>query len=222
MRRYRAGVRLITVRHGESTWNAAGRWQGQSDPALSELGRSQVQVLAARLATQRIDAVVSSDLARAVETARAIADAHGLDVELRPDLRERDVGTWTGLTRDEIVERFPDEWAAYRDHLDPALGGGETARELHMRISAALREILAPTRGPDATVVVVAHGGTVRAFAYATLGLVPARGRPMVISAPANTAISEIGSDGRGLRLHSYNDTAHLYGVGEAATALDA
>lgn len=217
-------MHLIAVRHGESTWNAEARWQGQADPELSELGRRQARAVGARLAVTKVDAVVSSDLTRAAETARAVAEPHGLDVVLRPDLRERDVGEWTGLTRSEIVERHPDQWAAYRRHLDPPLGGGETTRDLHARIGAALDAILDedPGAGSDAVVVVVGHGGTVRAIAYSALGLTPEPGRPMALLAPGNTAIAEIGYDSRGLRLRSYNDTAHLYGVGATETALDA
>lgn len=216
-------MRLLAVRHGESTWNAAGRWQGQADPGLSDLGVQQARALGRRLADVGVDAVISSDLARALETARAVAAPHGLDVVVRKDLRERDVGAWTGLTRNEIVERYPEAWAAYREHLDPPLGGGETTRELHARIAAALDDIVTAA-GPrsSTTTVVVGHGGTVRALAYATLGLEVEPGRRMALAAPANTALSEIGCDARGMRLHSYNDSAHLFDVGSHATALDA
>lgn len=216
-------MRLLAVRHGESTWNAAGRWQGQADPGLSELGLLQARALGRRLAAVDVDTVFSSDLARALETARAIAAPHGLDVVVRSDLRERDVGVWTGLTHEEIVVRFPETWAAYLDHLDPRLAGGETTRDLHARIAAAFEAIVASvgTR-TRTTAVVVGHGGTVRAMAYAALGLAVEPGRPMAVAAPGNTALSEIGCDARGMRLHSYNDTAHLFGVGARPTALDA
>lgn len=217
-----SAMRLLAVRHGESTWNAMGRWQGQADPDLSELGARQAFALGRRLAGADLAAVISSDLGRALQTARAIAGPHGLEVEVRPDLRERDVGTWTGLTRAEIVARHPDAWAQYRAHQDPAIGGGETNRDLHARIAAALEAIVvAADPLSESTTVVVGHGGTVRAMAYATLGLTLEPGRPMALTAPANTAVSEIGCDRRGMRLHSYNDTAHLLDVGSHATALD-
>lgn len=216
-------MRLIAVRHGESTWNASGRWQGQADPGLSELGLSQARALGRRLATIGIDVVISSDLARAVQTARAVAAPYGLEVVVRADLRERAVGAWTGLTHDEIVARYPETWAAYREHLDPVVEHGETTRELHARIAAALDDIVASMGPPrNTTAVVVGHGGTVRAMAYATLGLVVEPGRPMALAPPGNTAVSEIGADTRGMRMHSYNDTAHLFGVGARPTALDA
>jgi probable phosphoglycerate mutase len=98
--------RLLLVRHGQSEWNAAGRWQGQADPPLTELGRRQARAAARSLG--RVDAVFSSDLRRARETADVIADSIGVGpVVADPGLRERDAGEWSGLTRDEIHERYP-------------------------------------------------------------------------------------------------------------------
>lgn len=215
-------MRLIAVRHGESTWNATGRWQGVADPDLSERGQAQAAAVAARLATIEIDAVVSSDLARALQTAAAIATPHSLEVEVRAGLRERDVGAWTGLTRAEIEERFPQQWRAYRSHLDPPIGGGESASALHRRVGTALRATVADagSRG-HSTTVIVAHGGPVRAIAYAALRLGVGVGVPLAISAPGNAALSTVVVDSRGMRLHSYNDTTHLVDVGADPTALD-
>src|ERR687894_225034 len=101
-------ARLLLVRHGESTWNARGRWQGWADPPLTDLGRAQAE--AAGPAAAPVDAVVSSDLQRARATAELMAVALGLDpaaVHVEPDVRERDVGDFTGLTRAEIEERWP-------------------------------------------------------------------------------------------------------------------
>src|SRR5918995_495099 len=99
-------ARLLLVRHGESTWNAQGRWQGWADPPLSDIGRAQAE--SAAPAAAPVDAVVSSDLERARTTAElmaAVLDAGAVRVE--PGLRERDVGDFTGLTRAEIEERWP-------------------------------------------------------------------------------------------------------------------
>lgn len=215
-------MRLITVRHGESTWNASGRWQGTADPGLSELGHRQAAAVAARLADVAVDAVVASDLVRAGQTADAIARVHDLDVEVRTGLRERDVGKWTGLSRAQIEESFPRQWAEYRRHLDPPIGGGETAAALHARVGATLDEIVSDARSRGhGVIVIVAHGGPVRAIAYAALRIGVEAGLPMALAAPANTAIGEVHLDGRGLRLHSYNDAAHLVDVGANRTALD-
>lgn len=215
-------MRLIAVRHGESTWNAIGRWQGSADPSLSDLGRDQAGAVATRLESVAVDAVVSSDLERALQTAAAIADRHGLDVEVRAGLRERDVGDWTGLTRAQIEERFPRQWSEYCSHLDPPIGGGETTVAMHARVGTTLHEIVSEARSHGrGTVVIVAHGGPVRAVAYAALRIHVEAGLPMALAAPANAALGEIHVDGRGMRLHSYNDSGHLIDVGANPTALD-
>src|SRR3989442_14475718 len=98
--------RVLLVRHGQSEWNAQGRWQGQADPPLSDLGRAQARAAARSLGS--VDAVYASDLQRAAETAVIIAEQLGIGpVILDADLRERDAGDWSGLTREEIHERYP-------------------------------------------------------------------------------------------------------------------
>jgi probable phosphoglycerate mutase len=99
-------VRILLVRHGQSEWNALGRWQGQADPPLSDLGRRQAAAAAKALGT--VDAVFASDLVRAADTAAIIAGELGVGpVVIDPALRERDAGEWSGLTRAEIDERYP-------------------------------------------------------------------------------------------------------------------
>jgi len=102
---------IYLARHGESDWNVERRWQGHADRPLTDRGRGQAQDLAARLARVHLDAVYSSDLRRAWETAEAVASAKGLDVIRLPELREVDVGSWSGLTRDECEARFPEAFA---------------------------------------------------------------------------------------------------------------
>jgi probable phosphoglycerate mutase len=218
-------VRYLAVRHGESTWNAAGLWQGQANPPLSPEGLVQASLLADRLAADHIDVIFASDLDRAMQTAQAVAEAHGIDVVPRADLRERDVGGWAGLTRAEISTRFPDEWVAYLRHEDPRPGGGgETTADLHSRIRSAFADIRSICREAGwHSSVVVSHGGPTRAIAYASIDLEITAGAPPVMAAPGNTAVAEIHEDGRGLRLVTYNDTAHLLAAGDpgAQTALD-
>ncbi len=147
-------TRLLLLRHGESTWNVAGRWQGQADPPLSELGERQAVAAAAAL-TDRPDAVWTSDLARARRTAETLAEPHGLALRVDARLRERDVGEWSGLTRAEIEERWPG-WLAARRSPD----GFETDDSLTARALAAMRAIA--SGAPGATFVVVTHGGVIR------------------------------------------------------------
>lgn len=116
-------TRVLLVRHGQSEWNADGRWQGQADPALTDLGRHQAQHAARSLGT--VDAIVSSDLQRAAETAAILSGELGVGpVVLEPDLRERHAGEWQGLTRAEI-ER---DWPGYLDPPPPIEGTSEAAR----------------------------------------------------------------------------------------------
>jgi alpha-ribazole phosphatase/probable phosphoglycerate mutase len=145
---------ILFARHGETDWNVQRRVQGHSDTPLNETGRAQARVLADELAEESIDAVYSSDLLRAHETARIVAEPRGLNVTATRDLRERDFGTWEGLTDDEIFARYP-EAASSR------WGDGETKEEMAQRVFDALQRIADAHAG--GRVLVVSHGGPLRA-----------------------------------------------------------
>ncbi len=148
------------ARHGETDWNRESRFQGHADTQLNESGREQAQELADRLARERITVVYASPLARALETAEIVADRLGLDVETVEGLREVDVGSWSGLTRAEIEERFPEGFRRWLE-FDHGWDGGESYEELGVRVLAALRKLAA--RHPGERVLVVSHGGPMRA-----------------------------------------------------------
>ena len=157
-------ARLLLIRHAESTWNAEGRWQGQSDPPLSDRGRIQARVLARALAEEPIHHIVSSDLIRAHQTATILADSLALEIELEPRLRELDVGSWTGLDHAEIGRRYADDLARFRagdDGVRP--GGGESRSDLRARAREMLRELA--ERPTDAQVAVVTHAGLIWSLA---------------------------------------------------------
>jgi broad specificity phosphatase PhoE len=145
-------TRLLLIRHGQSEWNALGRWQGRADPPLTDFGRAQAAAAALRL--EDVEALVSSPLARAHETARIMADALGLaeGVEVMDDLIERDCGEWTGLTVAEIDAQWPGDLAEWR--TPP---GFEPDTHVIERGHQGLREI--GRRHPRRTVAAVAHGG---------------------------------------------------------------
>jgi probable phosphoglycerate mutase len=143
---------LLLVRHGETDWNADGRLQGQTDRPLSNYGRRQAQQLADQLAGEKFDAVYASDLSRARETAEILGTRLGLPVELDADLREKDWGTWEGLTS---VERDRVEFV------------GESTEAHQERMLRALRRISERHSG---RVLVVTHGGSMRRVQTATLG----------------------------------------------------
>jgi len=150
---------FLLVRHGETDWNRDRRFQGHADPPLNETGREQARALGAELAGERLDAVYSSDLARAHETAEIISARTGARVVLDPDLREIDVGEWQGLTWPEIEQRYP---AGVQNWHESGHGwqSGETYDQLGERVVAALRRIAA--EHPAGRVAIVGHGGTVR------------------------------------------------------------
>ena len=143
---------LLLARHGETEWNRIGRWQGWADPPLNDTGRAQAHELAAQLQATPFDAVYSSVLRRAHETALVLAAPHSLAVVTDPDLREIDIGRWSGLTRAEIAERFP----------DGDRPGGETREQHSVRVLAGVERIA--RAHPGERVLIVAHGGCVRAL----------------------------------------------------------
>jgi probable phosphoglycerate mutase len=152
---------FLLIRHGESTWNVLGRWQGHGNPPLSPRGRAQALQVARALRTEGVAVLVSSDLERARETAAIAADSLDLPLQLEPRLRELDVGVWSGLTHSEIARRWPGELARLRSgDEDVACGGGESRRSLRVRALSALEELAARHRG--ARLAVVTHSGVVR------------------------------------------------------------
>ena len=163
---------LWLVRHGQTDWNAAGRWQGQSEVPLNAQGRAQAAALAARLNGTPFEAVYSSDLPRARVTAEIIAQQLGLPVRCDGRLREINHGQWEGLLGSEIPARDPAAWAAReRDPLHTPSPGGESPVQVAARVWAAADDIA--RAHPAGPVIVVSHG-----FALATL-LCRARGLPL-------------------------------------------
>jgi broad specificity phosphatase PhoE len=183
-------IRLLLVRHGESTWNAVSRWQGQADPPLSPFGERQAEDAAVRLAEiATITGVWASNLVRARRTGDLIARRLGIaQVREEPLLRERDVGAWSGLTRDEIEERWPGYLAARRS--PPDFEGDD---ELLARTRAGLAAA-ADGSGPG-DVLVVTHGGVIRTIER-SLGAIPERlpnlgGRWLLADTPTDLSLGE-------------------------------
>jgi len=151
-------TQLLLIRHGETTWNAEHRIQGQLDIPLSPLGVLQSARLAEYLANEPIDAVYSSGQSRAWLTAAPLAARLGLEVIAEPRLRERSFGIFEGLTLDEIAERYPPEFKKWRER-NPAWrpDGGESGQQLIDRVLSAVSDI--GMKHPNQTVVLVSHGG---------------------------------------------------------------
>jgi broad specificity phosphatase PhoE len=159
---------ILIARHGQSDWNATRRWQGHADRPLTQKGRGQAEALAARLAHIDLDAVYSSDLRRAHDTAAVVADSQGLEVRVEPDLREVDVGSWSGLTRAEAEVRFPEGFARWQQGF-PGWDDGESYEQMTDRVIATVKRIAAAH--PDERVLIVSHGGPIRAMHAEALDL---------------------------------------------------
>jgi glucosyl-3-phosphoglycerate phosphatase len=157
---------LLVLRHAQSEWNATGRWQGQADPPLSPEGRHQAREAATRLAhfagEPPFTQVLSSDLRRASETAELLRAGLGVPGHVTEDreLRERDLGSWSGLTRDQIDAGWPGEREALRDGRLEGPPGGEATSAFRERAARAV----AAAAGRGGRLLVVAHGGLIRAL----------------------------------------------------------
>lgn len=150
-------TRLLLIRHSESEWNAVGRWQGQADPPLSDRGRAQAREAANGLQGE-VARVISSDLKRAAETADIIASVLGLSpVDRDEQLREIDVGAWSGLTTEEIEDRWPGAIERWRAG-EPVDNGGERREGFLERIATAVKTLARNDGGP---VLVVTHGAAI-------------------------------------------------------------
>lgn len=159
---------ILLARHGETDWNAERRWQGHTDRPLNERGLTQAHALAERLDPIQLQAVYSSDLERARETAREVAERQGIPHHQDPALREVDVGSWAGMTKSEAEERDPEGYERWLQGY-PGWTDGESYEEMTERVVRAVREIA--SRHQDRPVLVVSHGGPIRALHAAALGL---------------------------------------------------
>lgn len=162
-------TKLYLVRHGETEWNAVGKFQGHSDVPLSDLGRQQAKKLALRLGSTKIDAFYSSDLSRAMETATIIAKEHHSQVSYLPDLREINFGKWEGLTYDEISQNYGQLSTHWRSNpVDTQIPNGEKLQDVAIRCQRAINEIINGHAGE--TVLVATHGGVIRVIVANVLG----------------------------------------------------
>jgi probable phosphoglycerate mutase len=198
--------RLVLWRHGRTEWNAVGRFQGQLDPPLDASGHRDAAAAAARLVAAGLrpdDAViVSSDLDRTVQTATALTDLLGVPLRLDARLREHGMGCWEGLTRDEVAERYPEQYADWTAGRPVRGRGGEDPAAVAERALAALVDL------PEASVaVVVTHGGTAGRLLERLLQLGPEHRR--AFGPLDNCAWSELVEQGGRWRLLRHNVSAY-------------
>lgn len=207
--------RWYLARHGETEWNRTGRMQGHTGVPLNAEGRHQATRLAGRLRNVEFSAIYASDLARAAETARIIADGRDLAVTPDSDLREFSCGEWEGLTLEEVETRYPGVLAERIEaggNMGWSAPGGENAIDAIQRVRRfSARE--SASHEPGENILVVGHGGSLRALAVCLLDLADDDFWKFRVD---NTALAIV-SDHDGTRvLESWNDTSHLAGADSA------
>lgn len=211
-------TRIFLIRHGATTLSAEDRFAGSTDVPLSDEGREQARRLGARLSHEKIAAVYASTLGRTLETARLVAEPHGLEVKSREGLREISHGHWEQMTRREVDERYPEESAAWEaDPYTFAPVGGESGLAVTARALPALLEIVRSHKGEQ--VLVVSHKATIRLLLSSLLGFDPRRYRDNLDQNPAALNIVDFKNSIRA-RLTLFNDTSHYMDAGLAIPAV--
>ena len=187
---------ILLARHGETDWNREGRFQGWADPPLNATGRAQAVDLSVQLMAEELAAVYSSPLRRAYETAEVVAASRGLEPVTVDALREVDVGSWSGLSRAEIEQRFPEQYARWLDY-GQGWEDGETYEQMVDRVVGALQELAEGRDGER--ILAVTHGGPIRAAsAFADrVSYAEVRRRSPVVG---NTAVLEFAVEAGALR----------------------
>jgi broad specificity phosphatase PhoE len=204
-------LRLLAVRHGATEWSQARRFAGSRDIPLTAHGRLQAEAVAQALAGTSAAAVYTSPLERARTSAEVIAKPHRLEPIVEPRVREMAFGGWEGLTRDELVTRFPADarvWASAPHQATPP--GGEALNAVDTRVRAAVAAVIERHRGE--TIIVVSHAIVTRLIVLAALGLGPDR-LWSVDASPAG--ITEIEYQDSWATVHRMNTLAHLDGLRE-------
>lgn len=208
-------TRFTFIRHGETDWNRQLRFQGQIDVPLNATGHAQAARLAARLAAEPHDALYSSDLQRARETAAPVAAAWGLPVASLPALREQSFGILEGLEVAAVPVLHPLLWEQWLEHqADFALPGGESLRRFSERVMGGVRELAARHAGER--VAVVTHGGVLDMLWRAANAL-PLHGRRDCLI--PNTGLNRLRWEGERLVIEVWADDAHVAGRDTEATA---
>ncbi len=195
--------RAYLIRHGQTAWNLAGRWQGFESVPLNETGIAQARALADYW-QQPLDALYSSDLSRAWQTAQSLGSKLSLVPTVDPRLREHNLGIFQGMTMDEIDVRYPDHLAAMRaDYFGFLIPNGESRRQLQDRAFTAFTDITAQS---DDAVAIVSHGGTLKVLLLRLFGELP----DLRAAHIDNTSITTLERTGSGWRLVELAATPHL------------
>jgi 2,3-bisphosphoglycerate-dependent phosphoglycerate mutase len=204
---------VVLIRHGQSLGNAEGRFGGHTNTPLSPRGRKQAEATTRALASEKFDAIYSSDLPRAIETATPLAKLTGEPLETTEALRERSVGVMEGLTFEEAAEQHPEQYQALlRRDFEHILLGGESYRQMLDRASRKLDEAIEQHKG--GRIAVFTHTGTICILILHLMGALDAPELKPVWIATANCGIArfDLRTDGF-VRVLVINDTRHLVGI---------
>jgi broad specificity phosphatase PhoE len=208
-----SSTQVLLIRHGQSQGNAEGRFGGHTATPLSQRGRKQAIATARVLAAEKFTAIYSSDLPRAIETARPLAKFARLEIQTAEAFRERSVGVMEGLTFEEAAEAHPEQYAALlRRDFEHVLRGGESYRQLLDRAQRKLDEAIERNKG--GRIAVFSHTGTICILSLHLMGALDAPELKPVWIATSNCGISrfDLRDDGF-VRVGSLNDTSHLAGL---------
>lgn len=200
-------TRIFFVRHGQTGWNAAFRYQGQTDIALNEFGLAQAELVARRLKREQIKFVVTSDLCRARVTAEKIAELCEVPLRIEPAFREINFGLWEGQTYDAVRKKWPDLLQKLYDCPDEiVIPGGESFNQVQTRAMAAVERLIKEYQ--DESIVILSHGATIRTIICDALNL----GLNQVWNLRQdNTAVNMIEYVPERAILSLLNDTHHLF-----------
>lgn len=213
-----ATTRVFLVRHGATVLTAEDRFAGETDVLLSDEGRNQARRLAQRLQSESIAAVFASNLQRTMDTARILAEPHGLEVQPREGLREISHGHWEQMTRHDVEQKYPDEAAEWdKDPYTFAPPGGESGLAVTARALPTLIQLV--RAHPGQTLLVVSHKATIRLLLSSLLGFDPRRYRDSLDQSPAALNIVDFKDPARA-RLTLFNDTSHYAEAGLAIPAM--
>ena len=199
-------TRFIVVRHGETRWNIERRVQGSGDSPLTDAGLAQADAIGRRLARERFDVLISSDLGRARQTAERVAHHCGLAIRTDPRLQERNFGAGEGMTYEEIDRAFPDVFSRDRDsNPDVVIPRGESRRQFHERVKAAFEALAREFDGKR--VCVITHGGVLATLYRIIHGIPVAHAHRVTIS---NASYNAVAFDADAWTLEAWDETDHL------------
>lgn len=203
-------IKILLVRHGQTVWNIAGKFQGQTDVELTDDGQRQARMLADNFPVDRVDEIYCSDLKRAHDTAKAIGDKFGVAVIPSADFREINFGEWESLTYKEICAKWPENMDDFwKNPAKLTIPGGESFLQVQQRAMKKINEIIAANeaKGGDRYIVLVAHGGINRSILSAFLGM-PINNVWRI--SQYNTAVNSIRIDDGMINVEYMNNNEHL------------